>query len=45
MATAEQADRGEDAKTVVGEGSDGVVRSLVCSLKNELSKVCVILSC
>lgn len=37
--TAEHADLGEDGITIAGEGSDGVVRSLACSLTAEWSKV------
>lgn len=36
LATAVQADLGEDGISVIGEGSDGVIRSLVCSLTAEL---------
>lgn len=39
MAVAEQADCGEDAVTVVAERSDGVIRSLACSLTAEYSKI------
>ena len=39
MATAEQADLAEDAMTVVGEGSEGVIRSLACSLTGTWDKV------
>lgn len=36
---AERADLGEDAITILAESSDGVVRSLACSLTAELSKI------
>lgn len=36
---AERADLGEDAITILGESSDGVVRSLACSLTAEWTKV------
>jgi tetratricopeptide (TPR) repeat protein len=39
MATAEQADLGEDALTIIDEGSDGVIRSLACSLTAKWSKI------
>lgn len=39
MATAEQADMGEDGLTVTAEDSDGIVRSLVCSLTNTWGKL------
>ncbi|MBN1506913.1 MAG: hypothetical protein JW955_08705 [Sedimentisphaerales bacterium] len=36
---AERADLGEDAITILGESSDGVIRSFACSLTAKLSKV------
>ncbi len=39
MATAEKADMGEDGLTVIAEDSDGVIRSLACSLTNKWDKV------
>lgn len=39
MAVAEQADCGEDGITVIGEVSDGVIRSLACSLTAEYTKI------
>ena len=39
LATAVKADRGEDGITLIGEGSDGVIRSLACSLTAELNKI------
>jgi len=39
MATAEEADMGEDGLTVIDESSDGIIRSLACSLTSRWSKV------
>lgn len=39
MATAEQADCGEDALTVLSEGADGIIRSLACSLTATHAKI------
>jgi len=39
MATAEQGDMGEDAKTTILIGSDGKIRSLACSLTNKWNKL------
>ncbi len=39
MATAEKADMGEDGLAVISEDSDGVIRSLACSLTSTWNKV------